>query len=29
MSYAKMTVVALASLAKKQYLEDNKILLDC
>lgn len=29
MSYAKITVVALASLAKKQYLEDNKILLDC
>lgn len=29
MSYAKFTVVVLASLAKKQYLEDNKILLDC
>ena len=29
MSYAKFNVVVLASLAKKQYLEDNKILLDC
>ena len=29
MSYAKFTVVVLASLAKKHYLEDNKILLDC